>query len=72
MVSGLAANASPQGLIPEQTALADGEIIGCAPLPPPQGNLLFHAYFRPETTDRKQEKSAGSGNAESTAEKVLS
>ena len=47
VVSSLAANASPQGLIPEQTALADGELIGCAPLPPPQANLLFHAYFRP-------------------------
>ena len=47
VVSSLAANASPQGLIPEQTSLADGEIIGCAPLPPPQANLLFHAFFRP-------------------------
>ncbi|MBE6363119.1 MAG: hypothetical protein E7054_05635 [Lentisphaerae bacterium] len=47
VVSSLAVNASPQGLIPEQTSLADGELIGCAPLPPPQGNLLFHAFFKP-------------------------
>lgn len=44
IVEALAANATPQGLIPEQTSYYDGELIGCAPLPPPQANLTTYTF----------------------------
>ncbi len=53
IVDALAENATPQGLIPEQTSFYDGEMIGCAPLPPPQANLTTYAFAvsasQPET-----------------------
>lgn len=44
ILDSLERNASPQGLIPEQISLANGNLWGCAPLPPPQANLLFYAF----------------------------
>lgn len=45
IVDSLAKNATPQGLIPEQTSFYDGEMIGCAPLPPPQANLTTYTFM---------------------------
>lgn len=46
ILGSLERNISPQGLIPEQISLATGNLWGCAPLPPPQANLLFYAYMK--------------------------
>ena len=45
ILDSLAKNALPQGMIPEQVSFADGRLWGCAPLPPPQANLLYYAYL---------------------------
>lgn len=45
ILDSLAKNALPQGLIPEQVSFATGRLWGCAPLPPPQANLLYYAFL---------------------------
>jgi len=45
ILDSLAKNALPQGMIPEQVSFADGRLWGCAPLPPPQANLLYYAFL---------------------------
>ena len=47
VLDSLEKNVPPQGLIPEQTSLSGGILWGCAPLPPPQANLIFYAMMYP-------------------------
>ena len=45
ILDSLERNCPPQGLIPEQVSCDKGRLWGCAPLPPPQANLLYFAYL---------------------------
>ena len=45
ILDSLERNSLPQGMIPEQVCYETGRLWGCAPLPPPQANLLYFAYL---------------------------